>query len=359
MRIALSNSARIWGGAEVVTETLARGLAARGHRVVLLCRPGSPFPERLGGDVACEPVPAGFDLNPLSVGRSALALRRHRAQVVMTMTQKDPRVTGPAARLLGIPVVVRHPMDVPLRSRLRHRLFYGWLPAHSVANSRATRDTVVGSVGWLDPAEFSVIYNGIDVERIASVPPVELGLPEGAVAVGFVGRFDARKGVTELAEAWPRIAAEIPYAHLLLAGRGGDREDEVRERLRDAPRVHWLGFRADVPAIMRALDLLVLPSHREGFGLVVAEAMAAGTPVVAARASNLPELVDDGVEGGLFQVGSPEALAARVIELARDRAGRERMGRAAAARARRDFSVERMLDEYEVLFTRIIARRGA
>lgn len=353
MRIALANSSRIWGGAEVMTETLLRGMRARGHQVSLLCRPGSPFPERLGGEVPCETVPVGFDLNPRAVWGCARALRRHRPQVLMTMTQKDPRTAGVAARLLGVPVVVRHPMDTPFRRGPRHRLFYGWVPAHLAANSRATRDTILRSAPWLGPADVTVIHNGVEVERIAGAAPAALGLPEGAVAVGFVGRFDLRKGVLELAEAWARIAAEAPEAHLLLVGEGGDREAEVRARLAGAPRVHWLGFRRDTPALMRALDLLVLPSRWEGFGLVLVEAMAAGTAVVASRATNFPEIVDDGVEGRLFEVGSAAALAEAVLGLVRSAEARARMGEAGRERARRDFSVERMLDDYQRLFARV------
>lgn len=353
MRIAFANSARIWGGAEVMTETLLRGLQARGHDVVLLCRPGSPVLERLGGDVPCEPVPGGFDLNPAAVWRCARALRGHGSQVLMTMTQKDPRIAGVAARLVRVPVVVRHPMDVPFRQRLHHRVYFGWVPTHFAANSRATRDTMLRSAPWLDPADVTVIHNGIDVERAARAAPAELGLPEGAVAVGFVGRFEVGKGALDLAAAWPQIAREVPEAHLLLVGRGGNREREVRERLSSAPRVHWLGFRPDVAAVMRALDLLVLPSHREGFGLVLAEAMAAETAVVASRASAIPEIVEDGVEGRLFEPRSPQALARAVVELARSAPTRARMGRAGAARVRREFTVAGMLDDYERLFARV------
>lgn len=357
MKIALSNSSRIWGGAEVVTETLLRGLQARGHEVLLLCDRGSALPERLDGEIPWEPVPRGSDLNPVSVTRSALVLRRHRPHVVMTMTQKDPRITGPAARLLGIPLVVRHPMDVPLRSGAFHRFIYGWLPTHSVTNSEATRQTILRSADWLDPSSVTVIYNGVDVERIAAAAPADLGLPERAVAIGFIGRFETRKGILELVDAWPRVAEAVPDAHLVLVGEGGREEAEVRERLRSAPRVHWLGFRRDVPEIVHALDILVLPSRWEGFGLVVAEAMSAGTPVVATRATNFPEILSDGVEGRLAQVADADSLGSILIDLSRSPETRERMGKAAAVRADREFDVERMLDEYERLLTEVAQKR--
>lgn len=359
MRIAFSNDSRIWGGAEIMTEVLARGFQARGHEVVVLCRPGSAFVHRLEGAVPTEPaLLGGFDMNPRAVWRCLGALRRHRPDLVLTMTQKDPRITGPAARLLNIPVVVCHAMDVPLRNRLHHRFFFGTIATHFIANSQATRRTLLGSADWLRPEDVSVIYNGIDVARFADAPAADLGLPDGAIAIGFVARFEARKGIRELVEAWPRVAAAVPRAHLVLVGSGGDLEASMRERLPPSDRVHWLGFRRDLPEVMHALDVLVLPSYYEGFGLVLAEAMAAGKPVVATRASNFPELVKNGVQGLLVELGSVEALASALIELASDPAARRRMGRAGAERVRREFSLERMFDEYERVLPRLAAGRG-
>lgn len=347
MRIALSNCSRIWGGAEKMTDVIARGLQARGHSVVVLCRPGSPLMLRLHGQVHCESARTGFDLNPVAIGGCMRVLREHRPEVLMTMTQKDPRIAGAAARLLGIPVVVRHPMDVPFRPSLLHRFLFGWLPSLLIANSRATRRTMLQSAPWLKADDVIVIHNGIDVRPIEEAAPADLGLPAGAIVIGFAGRFEARKGIRELVAAWPRIALSIPEAHLVLVGAGGAEEGEARTRLAGVPRVHWLGFRSDIAAVMQGLDVLVMPSRKEGFGLVLAEAMAAGTAVVASNATNFPELIDNGVEGRLFEVGNPAALADAVISLARDPVARERMGRAAMRRIRRDFQLDRMLDRYE------------
>ena len=87
-------------------------------------------------------------------------------------------------------------------------------------------------------------------------------------------------------------------------GAGGAEENEARACFAGAPRVHWLGFRTEVAPVMKRLDVLVMPSRNEGFGLVLAEATAAGIAVVASKATNFPELIDDGVEGRLFEVGN-------------------------------------------------------
>lgn len=358
MNLMFANSSRIWGGAEVMTVAFLRGLRARGHEIGLLCRPGSPFLARVGEEIPCHETLGGFDANPVSVARSVRILRRSRPDLLVTMTQKDPRIAGVAARILGIPVVLRQPMDLPFHRTLHHRLFYGVIPSYYIANSRATRDSMVRSAPWLDPARITIIYNGIDVERFAAAIPADFGLPDGAVRIGFVGRFEERKGIRELMAAWPQVAAAVPNAHLVLAGEGGALADETARWSAATARTHPIGFRDEMAGVMAGFDLLVVPSHFEGFGIVIAEAMAAGVPVIASRASNLPELLDDGVEGRLVPVRDPAALAAAITELALDPARRVAMGEAGQARARRDFRIERAIDEYEAVLAGIVNSEG-
>jgi glycosyltransferase involved in cell wall biosynthesis len=359
MKVAIANSSRIWGGGEVMTARLARGLVGRGHEVVVLGRrKGSLFPDRLP-DIRCERTLGGFDLNPVAIGMTIRALRRHRPDVVMTITHKDPRTAGPAARALGIPVVVRQGVDAALQPRLHHRFYYGWLPACLVAPSRTTRDTMIGSVPWLEPGDVAVIVNGVDVERIAGATPAELGLPAGAVAIGYLSRHEEVKGIRDLLAAWPRIAASAPDAHLVLVDCGGRLRDEVRRIAAALPRIHWVGFSPDVGTLMRATDLVVMPSHSEGFGLVVAEAMAAGVPVAVSGVSSLVELVTDGIEGRYFEPRDPASLARVVTEMALDPEMRRRMGEAGHRRAVSAFSYDRMMDEYEELLKRVAGRGSA
>lgn len=345
MRIVLSNASVKWGGVHVFTELLARGLLARGHEVTVFGAPGSILEERMSPVARFEPVLRGMDLHPVTLWRARRALARCRADVVLALMKKDVRLTVPAARTLGIPSVVRHANDRPLTGWIYDQVLFGTLPALHVANSEATRATLLGA-RWLRPDAVKVVYNGIDPAPIDSAVPVDLGLPEGAVSIGFAGRLERRKGLLDLVTAWPGVADEVPNAHLLIAGRGPD-ESEARRVLGDAPRVHWLGYRDDIPSLLRALDIAVVPSHWEGFGFVAAESMVAGLPVVAANASSLPEIVRDGIDGILVPVRDPAALAGALIKLSGDAGIRLRMGVAGRARALEQFGVDRMVDEYE------------
>lgn len=358
MRVVVSSGSRTWGGLESMAEILARGLAARGHEVVLFCREGSPLHERLRGDIPCEPVLRGSYFHPLTVPRCMRALQRHRAEVVIGNTMKDPSWTGLAARLLGVPYVYRHEFNLAFADRARDRLLYGRIPSLCLVVSRAAGATVTGAARWVSADRVRVVANGVDVGMIDEAPPAALALPDGGVVFGFVGRLEEAKGIRELAAAWPRVHAVAPDAHLAIAGFG-PAEGELRSWLEGSPHVHWLGFRHDIPSVMKRIDVLVAPSHGEGFGLVLVEAMAAGTPVISTDTSAIPELVSDGVEGRLVPVGDVDALRDAMVEMAGDGALRVRMGAAGRARARRDFSVDRMLDEHERLLLDLAASRAA
>jgi glycosyltransferase involved in cell wall biosynthesis len=354
MRIVLSNASARWGGVHRVTEVLARELQARGHHVVVFGRPGSMLEERMRSVALFEPVLRGIDLHPPSLWRAARALRRHRADVVIALMKKDVRLTAPVARVLGIPVVIRHANDQPLPGGPRGRLLYAGAAMH-VTNARATRTTILASAPWLPPERVEVVYNGIDPWPFEAAAPVPLALPEGAVRFGYVGSFEPRKGLRVLAQAWRCVAEAAPDAHLLLAGKGAE-EAVLREMLDGAPRVHWLGYRKDVPNVMAALEVLVLPSFVEGAPNVVQEAMAAGRAVVATAVSGTPELVRDGQEARLVPAGDAGALAAAMTELALDAAMRRRLAAAGHARVREEFTLDRMLDRYEDLLARVTKR---
>jgi len=356
MRIVLSNASFKWGGVHFITEILARRLPERGHEVVVFGRPGSVLEERMRGIVPFEAILKGMDLHPVMLWRAGAALRRHQTEAVLAMMKKDVRVTVPAARALGIPSVVRHANDRALTGWIYDRFFFGGLATAHIANSHATRRTLLESAPWLAGAPMTVIYNGIDSDSFATGAKADLRLPPGALAIGFIGRLEKRKGVLDLARAWHMVSQAVPEAHLVIAGSGPG-ETKTRELLGDAPRVNWLGYRKDVPEILRALDIIAVPSHWEGFGLIAAEALAAGVAVVAARASSLPEIVTDGVHGRLIPRGDPESLAAALIELSRDPDLRRKLTRVGQARVRADFGVDRMVDAYEEVLEEVIREK--
>lgn len=180
--------------------------------------------------------------------------------------------------------------------------------------------------------------NGVDVERFSPGSDnhrEELGLPLDAHVVGFVGRLTRDKGLPELIEAFDAILAAKPSAHLLLVGWFDAAEDalsqKLRSRIKNHPRIHLTGFVADTAPYYRAMDVMVLPTWREGFPNVVLEAAATGIPVVTTLCTGSRDAVVPEVTGLLIPPGYPVAIREAVLQLLHNPERRCRMGLAARA----------------------------
>lgn len=347
------NSLRGYGGAEVWMLDAARGLAERGRPVCLVAQPGSALLARArAAGLPAESVPIRCDGAPWTLAQLARALRRHRAGAVVCNLTKDLKAAGVAARLCGVPVVLAsRESDFPLKSRRHYRWYFGRVASGVLVNSQATRATVLASAPWLRPERVHLLYKGIDTARFQ--PRQAAGGPGArGPAVGFAGQLIERKGLHALMAAWSLLAARAEGApRLLVAGEGplaGELE-RWRACLPRPERVERRGFVEDMAGFYTELDLLVLPSRAEGFGLVAAEALACGVPVVATAVSSLPEIVADGETGVLVPVDDPPRLAAAVSSLLADPDRARRLGAAGRARVAARFSRERSLDRLEAL----------
>jgi glycosyltransferase involved in cell wall biosynthesis len=184
----------------------------------------------------------------------------------------------------------------------------------------------------------------------------ELGLGVDDYVVGNVGRLAPQKGQRHLIGALPYLLERVPRANVVIAG-AGDLEPYLRalaDELGVAHHVHVLGPRRDIPAIMRAVDVFVMPSIWEGFGIVLLEAMAEARPIVASRVATIPEVVVDGENGVLVPPGDPMALAEALASLAADPERAGRLGNAGRVRLERLFSLEKMVADTEWLYEELL-----
>jgi len=186
-----------------------------------------------------------------------------------------------------------------------------------------------------------------------------LGLPPGAPVVGLIGNLKPQKAPLDFVELAARVAARSPEARFFLAG-DGELRAEVERRIARCGldgRLTLLGWRHDVPALLGALDVLVLTSAWEGLPRVCPQAMAAGRPIVATAVDGVPEAVQHGRNGLLFPPGDVETGAAHVLALLADPALRRRMGDAGRANAG-EFAADRMIAELERLYSELLATRS-
>jgi glycosyltransferase involved in cell wall biosynthesis len=149
-----------------------------------------------------------------------------------------------------------------------------------------------------------------------------------------------------LLAAMPVVLDAFPDAHLVIAGEGPLRTDLERQldELRIGHAVHLLGFRDDIPRLLKTLDVFVMSSKEEGLGTSILDAMAAGVPVVATSGGGIPEVVEDGQTGLLVAVGDAEALGRAIVRMVEDRALRTHSIAHAAAKVQAEFTWTRMAE---------------
>ena len=225
--------------------------------------------------------------------------------------------------------------------------------------SEAARDSYVAA--GLAPEKLVTIRNGIEpvLPSDDARPRLRraLGISPTAPIILTVARMTPQKGHLNLIEAAPTVLARRPDAVFVLVGTGpleGELRRHVREHGLDAA-VLLLGARRDVPELLAAADLFVLPSHFEGLSLVVLEAMAAGLPVVGTRIGGTEETVVHGGTGLLVRPGDPLALAVSILELLADRARARTLGEAGRLRFLAEFQAGRMTAELLELYRTLVA----
>ena len=366
LRILFVNSIQMFAGGEVWMLNTLHGLGQRGHAVFLLCRPGTELEQRARSQgIPVFTLRFRGDFDPFTILQIFHLLRNLKVDVILTNMDKELRLAGVASKLAGIKAIIpRRGIDYPLKPHLGYQFSYRLLADRIIANSQATKLALLRHAPWLRPEKIQVIYNGIKIEDYVTPPQKnlrsELGISESDFLMGFVGQLDERKGVFTLLQAFQQLNQSFPRTFLLLAGHGALQpriEQFVREQFLQE-RVFLLGFRDDVPEIMKAIDVLVLPSLWEGFGLVLVEAMAAGKPVIATNVSNLPEIVEDGKVGYLVPPQDSQQLAQALQRLIECPDAVHVMGQRAQQHVREYFTIDRMLDEIENLFYQVVTAKS-
>lgn len=192
--------------------------------------------------------------------------------------------------------------------------------------------------------------NGVDTRRFCPGPTLvrqKMGIPDGDMVLGFSGRLTADKGIPELLVAFEQVLCSEPRCWLMLVGWCDRAEDELsaewRAKIRKHARIRHTGFVSDVAPYYRAMDMLVLPTHREGFPNVALEAASCGLPVITTESTGARDAVLAEVTGLLIPPADPEAITESVLRLLRDTAMRKRMGSAGRRWVTEHYSHERVL----------------
>ena len=271
-------------------------------------------------------------------------------------------------RMLGVSVLIASYRGV----EQQRSKFWVWgdrlvvrLAQATTCCSDAVRQSVIEGFGG-DTSKYITIYNGIDVERfhrVSTLTKSDLGLREGIATIGTVCRLDEpTKGLAVLLKGIAQLnqMPNIPPFQLLLVGDGPSANSlrRLSEELALNEIVVFAGLRCDVEQILPLLDLFVLPSLSEGFGIALVEAMAAGCPVVATAVGGIPEVVQTGRTGMLIPAGDSKALTEALADLLKDQSKARVFGRDGQRWVGTQFAVSTMVHHHESLYERLLHEAG-
>jgi glycosyltransferase involved in cell wall biosynthesis len=376
------------GGPALHVAYLSAGLRARGYETTLVAGSlargegsMSHVADELGVPIVALPD-LHREISPLRDLRAAFRLasliRRVRPEILHTHTAKAGAI-GRVAALLSTdarPPIVVHTFHGhvlrgyfdPLRTDVFRRLERSLARSATalVAVSPEVRDDLV-ALGVAPRGKFAVIRLGIELEeRVGGGADGRLetrrllGIPPDRFTVGWIGRMTGVKRADDVLLALRSLRERGVDACLCMVGDGPDRDD-VEERAHELGIVRncfFLGYQDEVAPFYAALDTLILSSGNEGTPVSAIEALASGRPVVATRVGGVPDVVRDGEDGFLVEPGDVEAMADRLALLAADAVLRRRMGEAGRARVLPRYSVDRLLDDVDLLYRSLLEAEG-
>jgi glycosyltransferase involved in cell wall biosynthesis len=364
-----------------------RYLRARGLTLMGISSPGEELHAfRRTDGVRVREVEMSRRITPfqdLKAVRTLVKILRHEKPVIVhAHTPKGGLLGMISATFARVPVRIYHMRGLPLMGATGlKRVLLRWTErvscrlAHRVlCVSHSLREAALDE-RLCSPARIAVLGSGsgqgvdasfrFDPDRLGGGARAEgrarLGIPADADVIGFVGRLVRDKGIVELADAWRSLRVAHPGAHLLMVGPWESQDPvpgEISDRLAADPRVHLVGPDWNTPPLYATMDVVTLPSYREGFPNVPLEAAAMRLPVVATRVAGSVDAVQDGVTGTLVPARDADALASAIEEYLRDPQLRKRHGEAGRRRVVREFKQEVIWAAIHDEYRRLMASRG-
>lgn len=359
------------GGSQTHLTHVLRQLDRSRFRPTLYCLTGHGVlldtVRELGVPVVMPAAGRSFKGAGLVVRIAALAraMRAARIDIVHNYLLRANLVGAVSGRLARVPVVLCSKRGCHERRgfELISAQIGNRLADRVTVNAAAVRDFVHDNEGC--PREkMIVIPSGVDTDHFRPLPAAQfkarLGLPEARKVVGVVTRMRARKGVEEFIRAIGRLRVMQPDAHGIIVGEVG-LDDTLQALVRSLGLDHHLsllGRRHDMPEVLSAFDVFVLPSHDEGMSNAILEAMAMEKPVVATDVGGTGEVVRHGRSGLLVPAKDPDALAAAIDEVLSQPARGLEMGRLGRRIVEEGFSAHAMVRQMERLYLELTAQRG-
>lgn len=349
---------------------LSRQLQRRGHTVWLAGPDGSRLASAAAGhDFHYLPLSVRGYLHPILTWKLSRFLRDNRIDVIHCQHSRDLAIVVPAQHLAGLqtPVVLSKRMGSYIHKKdIFHHYTYGrvrYVLAISGVihrNVLATTPMAADRVLTLHDAVDLTVFDPALADR--SAVRASFGVTDDMPLVGFVGRFSPGKGHEELLDAAAALKSRGVRFRLIVVGEASYGEEAYAAGIKARAQtlglgdtVTWVGYRADVPAVMAAFDVFAFPSHAESFGVVLIEAMAMRRAVVATNCDGVVDIVVDGQTGLMVPPRQSGPLGEALERLLRDPALAARLGAAGRRRVEECFDQQKQIDRLEAIYHEVMA----
>ncbi|MCD4709895.1 MAG: glycosyltransferase [Bacteroidales bacterium] len=346
--ICFFNTQSTWGGGEKWHFDMVSSMNSQHYSSIFISSPLSPLSRKLndlnirGYEIRISNL--SF-LNPFKVFKLARIFRDEKVGVLLTNLSADMKVASIAGKVAGVPrILYRRGTAIPLKNSILNRYLFRRVLTRIMTNSQETRRTILANNSALVPDhKIRVIYNGIYLPRYHRAVQPLYKAEGGEIVLGCAGRLSEEKGHVYLLEMMKHLKDDEVRYKLLIAGEGKMLAllERKARKLGVSKQVEFLGFVEDMPSFFRSIDIFLLPSRFEGFGYVLAEAMASWKPVVAFGIGSSAEIIEHGETGYITRPNCIDEMTIKVRELAEDQKLREKMGVKGRARVEELFSFEK------------------
>ncbi|MCF6156985.1 MAG: glycosyltransferase family 1 protein [wastewater metagenome] len=347
MQILHIDTEKTWRGGEQQLVYLIKGLKERGCISSVICQPGSPLQDAIKKtETDAIPIKMRSEIDFLAAWKIGAILKRGTYDILHAHTSHAHSL-GLLALLFGKvkAVVVSRRVDFPIKSSLK----YTSSAVHYIAVSEAIKRVMMR--GGIPPLKIDVVRSCIDLGRIdnAAIGDVrtEFGIAKDVIIIGNIAHMADHKGQIYLIRAANIIKDKYQNVVFIIVGDG-----ELRNRLElKACKLGlkdiliFTGFRNDVMNILASFDIFAFPSHLEGLGTSLLDAMAMRKPIVSTFAGGIPEVVEDGVNGTLVPPKDPKSLALALMRLIDDRELRFQYGNAGRVIVEKRFAINTVIEE--------------
>lgn len=332
-----------WRGGEQQAAYLAIALGKERVEETVLCPQHSELAGRMeAAGIPCVTFPSRGWLNVALAAKISKVCREESITLIHTHDSHAHTAAVISTAFFGnpAPIVVSRRVDFPVSNHFLSRWKYNHPTVRKIICVSEFIKTITAPA-IQNKSVLTVIHSGIDLTRYDFLPEAnilrtEFGWGPEVKIVGNLSALADHKDYPTFLKVAATLLQQDPSFHFIIAGTGPE-ESTIRQMIKELAlenHVHLLGFRKDVPEIMKALDVFLITSQTEGLGTIVLEAFAAGTPVVATRAGGIPELVVEGISGLSAEPGDVAALREAVFRIFKEEALRARLVQAAQLKAK-------------------------